>query len=77
MQYFFWSAAALLLDGRVSLLILIAAGAGTALAAGLLKLRPFSSAFAIAGAIVATFFGVMDAVRGRTYQTWTPAQSRD
>ena len=70
-------AAALLLDGRVSLLILIAAGAGTALAAGLLKLRPFSSAFAIAGAIVATFFGVMDALRGRTYQTWTPAQSRD
>lgn len=27
--------------------------------------------------IVATFLGIVDALRGRTYQTWTPAASRD
>ena len=28
-------------------------------------------------AIVATFLGVFDSLRGKTYQTWTPANSRD
>lgn len=27
--------------------------------------------------ICATFVGILDAMRGRTYQTWTPAKSRD
>jgi len=42
-----------------------------------LRLRPFVTLTGIAMSILATFIGVVDAVRGRTYQTWAPAKSRD
>jgi len=42
-----------------------------------LHLRPFSMLTGIAMSILATFVGVIDALRGHTYQTWAPAKSRD
>jgi flagellar motor component MotA len=34
-------------------------------------------AWNVALALVATFAGVIDSLRGKTYQTWAPAKSRD
>lgn len=41
------------------------------------KLAPFSTLSGIAVSIIATFMGIIDALRGHTYQTWAPAKSRD
>lgn len=53
--------------------VAIAAG----LLLGFLGLPPFAIVLEMIVAICATFIGVVDALRGRTYQTWTPAASRD
>lgn len=61
----------LLLFGAYVLLIGICyllARAGTPLLSGI---------YEVILAIVATFFGVLDSFAGKTYQTWTPAVSRD
>ncbi len=68
---------ALWLDGRVLLLgVLWGAAALVALGAAA-RIRPCAMAMEIAASIWAAFLGVVDALRGRTYQTWTPAKSRD
>ncbi len=68
---------ALWLDGQTVLLgalwgsaTLVALGA----AAGL---KPCAVLMGIVAAIGAAFLGVIDALRGKTYQTWSPAKSRD
>ncbi len=52
-------------------------GAALLLLGGLLGIRPFATFSGIAASILATFIGVTDAWRGKTYQTWSPAKSRD
>jgi hypothetical protein len=42
-----------------------------------LKLRPFATLSEVLFSIIATFIGITDSLRGRTYQTWAPAKSRD
>ncbi|MEO8723548.1 MAG: glycosyltransferase [Sphingobium sp.] len=50
----------------------------TGLALGrVIKIRPFSTVTEILFSITATFIGITDSLRGRTYQTWAPAKSRD
>lgn len=68
---------ALWLDGRLSLLALLWGGAVLVLLGAALKVRPCAMLAGIAAAIWATFLGVIDALRGKTYQTWSPAKSRD
>jgi len=41
------------------------------------RIKPCAMLVGIAVAIWATFLGIMDALRGKTYQTWSPAKSRD
>lgn len=41
------------------------------------RLPPFVTGLEILKSIVATFYGIIDSLRGLTYQTWTPAKSRD
>ncbi|MCB2015860.1 MAG: glycosyltransferase [Sphingobium sp.] len=70
--------AALVMDDKgVWALILWAMGLLMIALGEVLRIRPFSTFTNILTAIVATFIGVMDAKRGRTYQTWAPAKSRD
>ncbi|PEQ13855.1 hypothetical protein B2G71_06005 [Novosphingobium sp. PC22D] len=47
------------------------------LALGASGIPPFALGLQVLIAICATFLGVIDALAGRTYQTWTPAASRD
>jgi len=69
--------AALLVEGMETLAAILWAAGGAILLLGALGLRPFATAGGIFSSILATFIGVTDAWRGRTYQTWTPAKSRD
>ena len=39
--------------------------------------QPFALLVEILKSIIATFVGVVDSMRGKTYQTWEPAKSRD
>ncbi|MPT47830.1 MAG: glycosyltransferase [Sphingobium sp.] len=48
-----------------------------ALIFGKIGLPLFSGLYQILVSIIATFLGVMDSLRGKTYQTWTPAASRN
>jgi len=69
--------AGLLAAGRPSL---AAAASGLSLVALLLGRAGFpllGSLYQILLSIVATMLGVVDGLRGRTYQTWTPAVSRN
>lgn len=69
--------AALWLDGRPGLLGALWGGAALVALGAMLRLRPCVMLMEIAAAIWAAFLGVVDAWRGRTYQTWAPAKSRD
>jgi hypothetical protein len=68
---------ALWLDGRTMLLALLWGGAVLVVLGAAARIRPCAMLLSIASAIWATFLGVTDALRGRTYQTWAPAKSRD
>lgn len=68
---------ALWLDGRLAVLAIIWGGTALVGLGAALKIRPCAMVIEIAAAIWAAFLGVTDAWRGRTYQTWTPAKSRD
>lgn len=70
-------ATALWLDGRSMLLAGLALGGVALIAAALVGVRPARTLMGFAAAVLATFVGVTDAWRGRTWQTWRPAQSRD
>jgi cellulose synthase/poly-beta-1,6-N-acetylglucosamine synthase-like glycosyltransferase len=85
-----WFGAPVLLTGIMALTAaLIASGhdlwvsvlwtiGAVALALGrIARIRPFSTATEILFSITATFIGIIDSLRGRTYQTWAPAKSRD
>jgi len=65
----------------VAKLFLVAGALGVALAAitllGMMELPPFHNAYQIFLSILATFYGVIDSLRGKTYQIWVPAASRD
>jgi hypothetical protein len=37
---------------------------------------PFSIMYEVLSAVAATMWGVVDSMKGLTYQTWTPAASR-
>ena len=69
--------AALWLDGRPGLLGALWGAAALVALGAVLKVRPCAMLMEIAAAIWAAFLGVVDAWRGRTYQTWAPAKSRD
>lgn len=69
--------AALLVDGRELLAAILWAAGSAILLLGVAGLRPFATVSGIAASILATFIGITDAWRGRTYQTWSPAKSRD
>ncbi|TNE37908.1 MAG: glycosyltransferase [Sphingomonadales bacterium] len=70
--------AALLMSGLDRLAIgLWVAGGLVLLLGGSLGIRPFAIISGISASILATFIGVTDAWRGRRYQTWSPAKSRD
>ncbi|MDQ4420529.1 glycosyltransferase [Sphingobium sp. DEHP117] len=69
--------AALWLDRRPDLLIALWGAPALVLLGAALKVRPCVMVVEIAAAIWASFLGVIDAWRGRTYQTWAPAKSRD
>ncbi len=56
---------------------LTGAGALFLVLGAVLRVRPFSALVEALTAIVAAFVGVTDAWRGRTWQTWAPAKSRD
>ena len=70
-------AAALWLDGRAMLLAALALAGGLLIIAALVRVRPARTLMGFASAIFATFVGLTDAWRGRTWQIWRPAQSRD
>ena len=48
---------------------------GALMALGSLHVRPFSAAYEVMCALVATGIGVLQSIRGVVYQTWTPANS--
>lgn len=70
--------AALATSGHVTLALLFwVAGAIGIVLGRVLKLRPFATITEVLFSIIATFIGITDSLRGRTYQTWAPAKSRD
>ncbi len=69
--------AALWLDGRTMLLAALALAGGLLVTAALAGVRPARTLMGFAAAMLATFVGVTDAWRGRTWQTWHPATSRN
>lgn len=70
-------AMALWLDERMMLLGGLALVGGLLVMAALARVRPAETMMGFASAILATFIGLIDAWRGRTWQTWRPAPSRD
>ena len=70
------SALLILLD-MYMITALLAAIAALSVALGIAGIRPFSVINQILIAVVATFLGIFDSASGKTYQTWTPAQSRN
>jgi len=70
-------AGALALVGLGQLVLLVAALLGLVLVFGRMGVPVLGSLYEILLSITATFFGVVDSLRGRTYQTWAPAQSRN
>lgn len=69
--------AALWQDDRSVLIAGLALAGAAVLASAIVGMRPARTALGVATAVLATFVGVTDAWRGRTYQTWRPAPSRD
>ncbi len=70
-------ALALLASGHVLLLLVLIVLGGGAVLLGRAKVSGFRTGYEALLSIVATFYGILDAYRGMTYQTWTPAVSRD
>ena len=70
-------AAALWLDGCWTMLGGLVLASGMVVSAALARVRPAQTLTGFAAAVFATFVGVTDAWRGRTWQTWRPAASRD
>jgi cellulose synthase/poly-beta-1,6-N-acetylglucosamine synthase-like glycosyltransferase len=70
-------AAGLALGGHRLALLALVAGALLAGVAGWADCPIFRTIYHIVLGIAATFLGVVDALRGKTYQTWTPAASRN
>ena len=69
---------ALALDGFAALALGLVLAGGAAFVAGRLFAVPLLSQMTeILVSIVAAFIGVTDALRGRSYATWTPAASRN
>ena len=69
--------AALLLSGHALWAAALWVAGLLGLALGKMGVKPFSTVTEILLSIVATFIGVIDALSGKTYQTWAPAKSRD
>lgn len=70
-------AAGLVLAGHWALALAGGGLAVLALALGMMGAPLFGGVYQIILSIVATFLGVLDSLAGKTYQTWTPAASRD
>ena len=68
--------AALLIAEQYVALAVGATAGFAALALAVVGISPFSVMLEILIALIATFYGVVDSWKGRTYQIWTPAQSR-
>lgn len=68
---------ALLLDGRATMAVGLWTAGGMGLLLGFLGVRPFAEILAALLSLFAALMGVVDAWRGRTYQTWAPVASRD
>ncbi|MBH0113954.1 glycosyltransferase [Novosphingobium sp. YJ-S2-02] len=69
--------AGLALEGYWSVLTCLALALIAGLLLGILRAKPFNLFLEILIAIFATFRGLLDALLGKTYQTWTPANSRN
>ena len=69
--------AGLVVSGHLPAVWLVLAGLVLFIVGGSTNLPGFGTAWQILLAIAATFLGVVDAVRGRTMQIWTPAASRN
>lgn len=70
--------AGLLLAGAAKLALGLWLAGGIALLLGYVaRFGPFAALSEILTSIIATFIGVIDALSGKTYQTWAPAKSRD
>ena len=67
----------LLLAGFPRLALFGAAAAALALLLGRLGAPLFGGLYQILLSVIATFLGILDSLRGKTYQTWAPAASRD
>lgn len=70
-------ATGLALDGYWSILSCLGLAVVAGLLLGALRAKPFGLLLEILIAIFATFRGLLDALLGKTYQTWTPANSRN
>lgn len=68
---------ALVLAGQYAWAGFVAALTIVAIVLGMMDIPLFRSGYQIFLSIVATFYGVMDSLQGKTYQTWAPAASRD
>lgn len=68
---------ALAMSGHTGIIVGALVVVSSAVGLGYAGLPPFALGFELITAIFATFLGVVDALCGRTYQTWTPAASRD
>ena len=69
--------AGLALAGLPWLAFALVAAAGAVLGLGRAGAPLLGGLYEIFLSIVATFMGVMDSLAGKTYQTWSPAKSRD
>jgi cellulose synthase/poly-beta-1,6-N-acetylglucosamine synthase-like glycosyltransferase len=76
-KFVLFGAAALALAGLWWLAAAGVAAMVIGIALGGAGLRPFATVYEILKSVLATFYGVIDAWRGMTYQTWAPAKSRD
>ena len=65
------------LDGALTLLSLLWGMIVVLLVGASAGVRVCATLLSILSAIAATFLGIMDAWNGKTYQTWSPAKSRD
>ncbi|MEZ5655587.1 MAG: glycosyltransferase [Sphingobium sp.] len=68
---------ALWLDGAQTLLALLWGAMALVLVGAIAGVKICATLMSIMAAIAATFFGIIDAWRGKTYQIWSPAQSRN
>lgn len=67
----------LLVSGHPWILLAAWTAGGAVLLLGAKDVRPFAALYEILLSILATFLGIVDSWKGKTYQTWAPAKSRD